>query len=244
MKFRDLVGQIIADRTAELIAEATVAGEAEALRIGFTASQEAAERRAQHEADLAEHWQVDDVVDARRVIREFHGRHAARWVSSQRPIAVSTARRWLGPNPPASRVVEVVDLARLLVQEHIIDDFEQAEAQAAAAVADAVEAARVNAIEEAAAAAAAAGPALAAPKVRGMVGASVGRRVAVAYEDDDDGDRDIYDVDVDFDPIADLLEQGELDLADEAFDEAVLDSYGDLGGTLTVNDYPDGITLN
>jgi hypothetical protein len=175
--------------------------------------------------------EFDSPADAQAAIRAVFGKKATSWLAEQAGIKLRTAQRWMSAGIPTSREDVLIALAEALVT--YLAQTEAAEAHAAL-----VEAAR-QAAEEAAAAA---GVAMAAPMLAGHTGADVGA-VTVAYDDEDDGDRYIAHVDIDFDPIVGALEDGDEDLAEELFGAAVLDSYGGLGETLTIADYHGGIEL-
>ncbi|MGH3097935.1 MAG: hypothetical protein ACRDMV_18285 [Streptosporangiales bacterium] len=94
---------------------------------------------------------------------------------------------------------------------------------------------------------------LAAQRLRGAAaeggGIAVGV-VAVSYDDDDQGDRDIGWLEIndamarDLQASADALDAGNLAGAADAFSDAVIGGYGTgLQDTLSVSDYSDGVEL-
>lgn len=73
--------------------------------------------------------------------------------------------------------------------------------------------------------------------------------VRVRYLDRDEGSREVGTLSVDSDladklnEVADLLEEGDMEAAEDALSGAILDAYGDLADTLTISDYENGLGL-
>jgi hypothetical protein len=89
--------------------------------------------------------------------------------------------------------------------------------------------------------------ATAANRIRSASSVSAGR-VSVVYDGRDEGDRTLPDLDMtgDFrdalEHMADLVEQGEYEAAEEALSEALLNGYEDgLGENLDITDFIDGL---
>lgn len=244
MRFEDLVTDLAAQEAARLIASATSDAEAEAADIRAEADARAAQTIAIYEATLTEALaQISSHTDAVQIIREHHGRGAASWVAAHEGKAASTARRWLGAHPPASRVAAVIELARALVRQDLDERFESEQTAREQETEQQIAATLADAIAQAEALAQAAGPALAAQALRGKTSASIGSGIPVAYGGGTDGTRDIYDAEIDGDVLANLIEAGNLDGAAEEFTEQIMADYGDLAGTLDITDFPNGITL-
>lgn len=245
MKFEDLVNDLAQAEAVRLIASASANAQAEADEIRAEADARAAQAIATYEATLTEALaQISNHTDAVHVIREHHGRGAAPWIAAHEGKAVSTARRWLGAHPPASRVAAVIELARALVRQDLDAQFESAQTARELDTEQQIAVTIADAIAQAEALAQSAGPALAAPALRGKTRASIGANIPVAYGGGTDGTRDIQDAEIDGDVLADLLEAGDLDAAADEFSEQIMADYGDLAGTLDITDFPNGITLN
>lgn len=155
------------------------------------------------------------VPQAQAIIRSAHGRHASAWLADESEISRRTARRWLSSAVPRSRGPAVIAAARTIIATPY---------------------------------------GVAAAIIRGLAAAggtiTVGH-VAVAYDDRDEGDRMIGDVDIDawmaddLAAAADALDAGDLDAAADAFSDAIIGGYDHgLEDTLTISDYPDGISFH
>lgn len=154
------------------------------------------------------------VPQAQAIIRSAHGRHASAWLADETNISRRTARRWLSSAAPRSRGPAIIAAARAVITPY------------------GVVAAIIRAL-------AAAGGTI-----------TVGR-VTVAYDGQDEGDRMIGAVDIDdwmagdLAAAADALDAGDLNGAADAFSDAIIGGYDHgLEDTLSITDYPDGITFS
>ena len=185
--------------------------------------------------EFAENLSDEEITDhittseAQAAIRDTHGRGASKWLAANAGIAQRTARRWLGSSPPAARRDQITALgARNATPATRRAAAARADTSTRTAVAD-----RILPSSRRAAA-----------TLRGTQGRVSPGRTSVSYDGEPEGDRNIWTVDIDIQPVIDNLEADNSDAAADAFQDEILEAYGaGLSENLEISDFDPSLEI-